>query len=257
MTPGDIYLATVGIERLRWAKPKRSSIDLHSYIPRIAEAGFDGIELWEFHATGLAEDELERARAVARDAGCPLTILSTYVTTVPTDENVEHRRRLNHTARLLGAEAYKYNIRGPSREDAVRFVLDWAAETDVLFLCECHGGTLMEEPETAAGILLELGPERFPAILHSLAAADDEFERDLALKGNMLRHVHVQRAGEERELIAARTKRLGEMGLALTWSIEFSAAVSDNADNETCFAAAVEDMKFLRECLGQRADGAG
>lgn len=255
MKSGDIYLATVGIEKFRWAKPRRSSVDIEAYIPRIAEAGFDGIELWEFHATGLSDDELKRTRALAEDANCPVAILSTYVETVPTGENIAHRRRLNDIARALGAEAYKYNISGPSREDAVRFVKDWAGETDVAFLCECHGGTLVEDPEVASDVIRELGSERFGAILHTLAAEDDEFERDLALKKDLFRHVHVQNAAKQgertRERIRERVDRLKEMGLGLTWSIEFSSPVYEGADNDTCFRAAVEDMEFLRGCLGR------
>ncbi len=250
MKPGDVYLATICIEQFRWAKPKRSSVDLDACIPRIAEAGFDGIELWEFHADKLGEDELARARDLAAEAGCPVTVLSTYVETVPTDENGAHRRRLNDIARVLGVEAYKYNITGEARDEAVRFVKDWAAETDALFLCECHGGTMMEDPAAAAEVIRELGPERFPSILHTLVAGDEEFEKDLALKGDLLGYVHVHSAGSHRERIAERVKRIGEAGLTLTWSIEFSPPVYEKGDNETCFAAAVEDMKFLRECLG-------
>ncbi len=269
MRANDIYLATICIEKNRWAKERRSSIDLFEYIPLIADAGFNGIELWEQHATGLDPEALARARDLALEKRCPIVIYNTYVLTIPEERHVAHRRRLDEIGRALGVRAYKYNIttaarlarrageeagaseqeQGAGREAALRFVRDWAAETDADFLCECHGGTIMEEPGPAAEVLRELGPGRFGAILHSLTDEDEAFERDLEHKKELLRHVHVPYADRHRERIAARVKRLRDTGARLTWSIEFSSPVTDGADNETCFRAAVEDLRFLRSCL--------
>ena len=249
MKPNDIYLATVGIEVNRWTKGRESTIDLVEWLPRIARAGFDGVELWEHHASRLAPDELARAAAVAKECGCPVPIFNTYVKTAPGDEHVAHRRADDAVAKAFGSVAYKFNVSGDSHADAVAFAREWAAETNVLFLCECHGGTMMEDPATAASVLRELGVDRFAAILHTLIAGDEAFERDLEHKGDLLRHVHVQNLDQHTDLVAERVAMLRELGRELTWSIEFTSPVREKGDAEACFAQSVEDMRFLRSCL--------
>ena len=78
----------------------------------------------------------------------------------------------------------------------------------------------------------------------------DEFERDLEHKGALLRHVHVQNLDQQHDRVAERVAMLKELGHALTWSIEFTTPLMQKGDAEACFAQSVEDMEFLRSCLG-------
>ena len=73
MTSSFIYLASIALEPERWSS-RRPSFAFSEWCPAAREAGFDGIELWEYHYTLAAGGErelLERALGGAEAAGKP------------------------------------------------------------------------------------------------------------------------------------------------------------------------------------------
>jgi hypothetical protein len=99
-----IYLGTVLLEANRWAKDRTPTYRVSEWLERIAAAGFDGIELWENHAT-LADCA---ERSALRGSTVPIRVFNSYV---PLDAGGENARRtVAGLVRELNAGAVKFNV---------------------------------------------------------------------------------------------------------------------------------------------------
>ena len=59
-------LATIALEPRRWSPPPRfAAMSLHYLLPHIAAAGFDKIEVWQWH---ISRQELEEVRLMREQA---------------------------------------------------------------------------------------------------------------------------------------------------------------------------------------------
>ena len=70
----ELYIATLLLEVNRHGSPKTPSFPVSEWTDRFAGAGFDGMELWEYHATLAGPEE---AKAL-QETAFPTTIFNTY-----------------------------------------------------------------------------------------------------------------------------------------------------------------------------------
>jgi len=254
---GHIYIGTILLERNRWARGKEPSYLVSEWLERFAEAGFDGVELWENHAALAQPEELE---ALERPA-CPIAILNTYAPFG--EEGQRARERAAALANRLSAGGAKYNLgRDEAARDSYIFsVREWAAQLPdrARVLCECHPGTTMEDPSVAADVLAELGDPKFQAMHHALAVAEGRLTQWMRLVGDRTTHVHVQMRDEDGaflrldrtpELVRRVLDVLHGEGFAGSFTLEFTEGTGAPDENpEMLFANALRDLEFLRENL--------
>lgn len=254
-----VLLGTVALEPNRWgalSSDRAPTIGCEDWLARAVEAGFDGVELWEHHATRVDDAEVERLRA----SELPVRIFNSYVSLDEEDD----ASRLSAARWLdrLGCEGIKYNVGADAgaEGDYIARLRRWseAIRGDVRLICECHGGTLGETPAVAARILEDAGPaDRFQALVHlgdDLSHIDAMFE---AL-GARISHVHVNFLRQKAPLlediaddVLERVARLREFGFLGSWTLEFTHGVLGADDCvATTLEAAVRDLRFLREVLG-------
>ena len=246
----QVYLGTVLLEANRWAKDRTPTYRVSEWLERIAAAGFDGIELWENHAT-LADCA---ERSALRGSTVPVRVFNSYV---PLDAGGENARRtVAGLVRELNAGAVKFNVSNSPEtlESELRTVREWAAlMPGVDLLCECHPGTALEDPAVAARALAgfpEIGVIVNPFSCPDLAA----WFRQL---GPRIRHAHVQMRDPEWRWLCLRDQpslareRLAILrgaGYAGSFTVEFTAGVGvAPEDRDALFAAACNDLAFLRE----------
>ena len=158
-----IYIATVLLEKNRWLDgERRPSLLVSDWLSRFQDAGFDGIELWQNHALLASPDEIDALRR----SPVPVRILNSYAGCE--DQSDDERGRSAEAARLLLADGMKFNFgREPTRhEEYVRNVQAWRRQlpADFRFLCECHGGTTMEDPKRASETFNRLGCDDYEII---------------------------------------------------------------------------------------------
>lgn len=251
----EIYIATVLLERNRWTKEKTPTLRVSEWAHRFAEAGFDGIELWENHVTRAPPDELEALRA----APVPVRIFNTYATFGPEDDS--RRSQAAEFSRKLGVRGVKFNVGGdPELFDTyVQQVLEWRTllPQDITPLCECHPGTVLEEPEGAARAFAVWAEAGIGAMFHPFNLTPEQVRTWIRRLGPALSHAHVQlhRDGRMRSLVPYRDhvreilQAMREEGFRGTFSIEFTEGVGRGAeeDIEELFASACADMELLRE----------
>jgi len=240
-----IYLATVLIELNRWGS-RIPSVSMGEWIPRIREAGFDGLEVWENHVLDRPGD----IKAV-QSGGFP-ALLNTYLTFC--DDDPARVDAVVNVITALQSPAVKFNINGGCSLDVHRkHLLAFAARLPdgCRMLCECHAGTPLEDVHTAETFLDSLPPERFGAILHGFGEPGAVLARYRALRRHIA-HIHIQTRTEDKTSgrFAANAKGLRDNGFTGAWSIEFTES-SRNPDEtvEMSFAHACEDLADLRNAL--------
>jgi len=253
-----ILFGSVLLEANRWTAEKRPTLKISEWAEAIAAAGFAGLELWENHAAAADMDE----QAALRRMPIPVEIFNSYCAF--DDDGAVGRRRAADWARAVAASGVKFNL-GPDSAMTETYVRHLAAWLDLLpegcmALCECHGGTVLQEPERAAAILRPV-LERVGIIVHAFAGEDDDvLRRWIAAFGPAIRHIHVASGfkpnvgfvplREIGDTVRRRVALLLHAGFAGTWTIEFAAGVAMPPENPgKLLQAASEDRRFLSEVV--------
>jgi sugar phosphate isomerase/epimerase len=252
----DVYIGTILLESSRWARPRTPTYRVSEWLARFEEAGFDGMELWEYHATLAGADEL----AAMETSPVPVAVYSTYCDF--DDASEADRLGAAQTARRLAAGGVKFNVgRDPAlRDHYVRNLRRWADlfDDDVRLLCECHGGTIVENSDEAARLFDEVGRGRFEMIVHCFGRDVELLRAWFGHFGEAVTHSHVALRDEQgsarlrsdpahvREVLAVMR---GE-GYAGSFTLEFTEGTSAPDENiDALWRAALDDLRFLRECL--------
>jgi sugar phosphate isomerase/epimerase len=259
--PDSVLLGTVALEPNRWGllspdrKPVLCTAD---WLARAEGAGFDGIELWEHHATRVDEGERERLRR----SRLPVSILNSYVAF--DDDDDAARSEAARWVGALGAVGVKFNVGNDPGSIAAytkrlaRFAEKLPERTQLI--CECHGGTVAEDPAVAREILCSVGAaDRLRALVH-LGDDLETLDAMFGALGERICHVHVNflRQGapplvEIADDVRRRVERIRANGFVGSYTIEFVNGVGSDRDQPVALIeAAVRDLSLLREVLGRR-----
>ena len=229
---GEIYLGTVAIEPNRWGLAEPGGHPLarvSEWLSHIAEAGFDGLELWERHARSVPDEELDALLG----SEMPIRILSCYTSWDEPDDT--DRAETAAWIERVGAQGVKFNVGSDpdSISDYTERLRRFEAEVPggARLLCECHFGTVAEDPNVARDMFDSIADaDRLGAIVHVHPGARDEWSEPLGVLGDRIRHVHVQvaevpqttSADELSEMLRPAAEAIGAASPTATWTIEFS-----------------------------------
>ncbi len=251
MPPIPVYLATVCLERNRWGS-KQPSFPVSEWLPRIAQDGFDGVELWENHY--LAADPAEQQRLVERAA--PLAVYNSYVGFGDGASDAQQREACVAAVQRLGAGAVKFNLGAklPRLDEYRRNFRAWADRLPARcrLLCECHNGSVLEKPEAAAEFFADLDPARFGVIVH-VAGDAAGLQRWFDRLGARITHLHLQHrtpqtdptAPEGSASLAACVAVLRSHRFAGSATVEFTRGVGPLEDIHTLYRNACADRQAL------------
>jgi sugar phosphate isomerase/epimerase len=262
LRPDTVLLGTVALEPNRWGllspgrEPRLSTAD---WLTRAEQAGFDGIELWENHATLGGEDEVRRLVA----SPLPVSIWNSYAS-FDVDDDAE-RNAVAAWVERLGASAVKFNVgNDPGSTSAyserlARFIEKLPADASAI--CECHAGSSAEEPQVAREILAAAGrPDRVRALVH-LGDDLDYLDAMFDALGERIHHVHVNflKSGtpplaDIADDVRSRVAHIRARGFVGSYTLEFVNGVGTDRDRpEEMIEAAVRDLVVLRDVLGGAA----
>jgi len=131
---GQIYIGSILLEMNRWTRDKQPTYRVSEWTERFAEAGFDGMELWQWHATRCDDDE----RAALAASPCPVRIFSSYAAF--DDSGADDLRDGARLTAVLAADAVKFNVGAdPAYRDLyIENLRQWRMLFDdsVTLLCE-------------------------------------------------------------------------------------------------------------------------
>ncbi len=253
----EIFIATILLEKNRWTT-RIPSLTVSNWVERFQRDLFDGVELWEGHATLCGKTEFERLQ----QSCLPVTVFNTYADF--TKEGLEKRERAAEIVNLLGAKAVKFNLGNDLRktEEYVANLKEWSKmlPNDCRILSECHPGTIMEDINTAAEVLKKLKDDRFQLIIHDFGNAE-RMEKWFLKFGTAMSHMHVfLRDSSNKEIMLRRSPErcsesvsiLKKYGYQGTISLEFTegiGAIDESADS--LYRCALEDYALLKQLLAE------
>lgn len=259
---GEIYIGTILLEPNRWKRRKSPSYAVSEWFERFEESGFDGIELWEYHATLCSPEELAKLER----SPLPISIFNSYAAF--DDAGAPAREESLRAVERFQARGVKFNLGGrwEERETYLRHLKAWARELPkgVRILCECHPGTIMEEPQRAYDLFARLETAEmeglaFEAIVHPFYSEEGLLKQFFRLFGSRITHAHVQmREGgrfvcldENPAFVKERLQFLQDEGFRGSFTLEFTAGTNTPDENrDALWAAAQRDLAFLREHWG-------
>jgi len=254
-TRGEVYIGSILLEKSRWSRDKTPTYRVSEWAGRFADAGFDGMELWEYHATLCDEDE----RRALEASPCPVAIFNSYASM--DESGADARAKAVELTKRLGASGVKFNVgRDPdARQTYVDTVREWGAQfpDDVRLLCECHPGTVIEEPAEARRFFDDVGGDRWQVIVHALSRPERLGEW-FDLFGDAVSHVHAQLTREKEyvrlerwpERVEETLRILSGNGFGGTYTLEFTEGThTDGETIEALWENGVRDLAYLRKQL--------
>jgi len=253
-----LYIGTILLEAARHAKDKHPSYRVSEWIAHFAAAGFDGMELWEYHAT-LAGTEEQNALIAST---FPIAVFNSYASMDA--EGRADRVRATEFARRLGARAIKFNVGKDTSKRGVYLAAlrQWRGELpkDICLLCECHPGSIVEEPAEAKRFFDDAGIDGWGVIVHPLNRLES-LQPWFDAFGPAVRHAHLQMRQDDRTVVRfderpERARRAVQImrNSAFDGSCTFEFARGMNAPGENIddlLANALLDLAFLKEVLRQ------
>ncbi len=272
-----LLLNTLALDPHRWTPDKIAAYRLEVLLPRIAEAGFEGIELWQYHITREPEAEVVRLRALAEACGVTVPVVGLYPALhhqgAARQNAWEQVPRGVDYAALLGAHAIKIFVgnKGTTAhteaeyERALTFLADLAVligSQGMILTGEAHPDTLFDAPEACLRVLAAVDNEHLKICFQSYDFVDTaqtlaDYER---LSDHVI-HVHYQgRQGgtlallEEADLdYEALTRALVAWGFEGYLSLELVKASVVEAptpfDLDQVLRYAQQDRNFVRRVL--------
>ena len=250
----EILIGTILLDVNRWGNPKTPTYEVSAWTDRFRDAGFDGMELWEYHAT-LCSDE-ERDRLVASDF--PSTLYNTYCDF--DDAGAADRHLAAEMIGRLGSRGVKFNVgKDPAqRETYLKNLRAWREDVPAscTLLCECHPGTIVEDPDDAKAFFDDLDMDGWAVMVHCFIPEMDVLQAWFDRFGSKVAHAHVQMRDEERNIMRldedperAKTalKLMDDAGFDGSFTIEFAKGTREPGENmDDLWAAAKADLAFLR-----------
>ena len=254
---GKIFIGTILLDVNRWGNPKTPTYRVSEWIDRFQAAGFDGMELWEYHAMLCSQAELAALTA----SSFPVSVYNTYCDF--DDASQPDRDLAAERVRRFGAKGVKYNLgKDPAlRSDYLKNLRAWKAALpeDCALLCECHGGTIVEEISEARRFFEDFGLNDSEIIVHCFMSDLDRLRAWFEAFGPRiaLAHVQIGNARGGRDLLADNAGHVREVlrvmegeGFTGAFTLEFARGTREPDENMAgLWKAALADLDFLRENL--------
>ena len=257
MSDEQILIGTILLDLNRWGNPKTPSYEVSEWIERFQQAGFDGMELWEFHATLCSESE--REKLIASDFRS--VVYNTYCDF--DDASADARQQAADLICKLGSSGVKFNVgKDPDlRETYLDNLRSWREQVpeSCTLLCECHPGTIVETPDDAKAFFDDLGVDGWEIIVHCFIPEMDVLKRWFDYFGSKVTHAHTQLRNEKREVqllgdYLDRAQAALDVMFAYDFSgsitVEFAKGTREPDENMVdLWTGAQADLAFLRDRL--------
>ncbi len=279
----QILLNTIMLEPNKWSADKTPHRPLSELLPALGAAGFNALEIWQYHASSLDARGISHLAADLRAQSLQAVGLGAYpflhLEGPEGDEATTRLGRLVAYAASLGATTFKiFAGRVPSTQAdhaiwarsvlQLRGLAQQLAERHMTLTLETHGNTLCDTKESTLRLLADVGELDTIGICFQ-PYTDQDTDAAIAFYETLaphVRHVHLQNRSAA---VAGACCLLGEgdwldyrrllpaiksSGFDGPLSLEFTAAMPtpQNADIglDNVLDNAAKDRDFVREIWG-------
>ncbi|WP_221565866.1 hypothetical protein [Alkalihalobacillus sp. TS-13] len=251
----QFYINTVLLEKNRWETERVPSIKVSEWVDTLISDDLDGIELWENHALKAEEGEVENLK----HSSLPVKIYNSYVRFE--EGFINERIQAAEMVNKLGAKKVKFNFGNEVtlRHDYIRNLLDWKTmlPLDCQLICECHPGTIMEDPLVVSEVFNDIGMDNLGAIVHPFHPQTD-LQSWFDHIGAFIVHAHVSLYEEQSfhlleskmDFVRDRLKILKDQNYEGSYSIEFTEGTASEFETPSLlYTNALRDFEVLRKEL--------
>lgn len=232
-----VYFATVLFEKNRWNREEKSFLNILDWLDRIKDAGFDGLELWEYHAYQLSDSEIQQVKNYFPDI-----IFNTYED-FSVYKNLSKVTEYIHKLDCIGC---KFNFGNNSGfiERYIDNITKWRKNFREPFrlICECHKNTICEDPIKAYDVLSRIKTE----VLVHANSGENVLNDWFSILGDYITHSHINffRCSENVWLNEEITDVISLIKSHIkTATLEFTYGVGDEKEDvNKLFNNAVRDM---------------
>jgi sugar phosphate isomerase/epimerase len=252
---------TIAFQRDKWGAGRVVERHLPEVLPILAEAGYDGAELWGPHVMDLPDAQLDEVGRLLVEGGLEAAMVSPYFDFTTSDEtaarSVAEGLRAIEIARRLGARGVRcFTGRAGSAEASdrqwrravagLRELAD-AAERHARFLaCETHRGNLMDTVDSSIELMRRVARPNVGLIFQPGTFRDHYLQAAERL-APYARHVHASNGG----------RYLGDGEMDYRCIVEvlrrhgFDGYISVEWMGDAPAAAAAHEAQYLRDLLGR------
>ena len=190
-----------------------------------------------------------------------MPVYNSYAPCISTVATLEWQQAAADNVQALGATGVKFNIGNDADmwDEYISTALEWCdlLPSNCRLLCECHPGSVAEQPNVAADAMAEWPEERVGAIVHPLFEAIAPVDDFFSALGPRIVHAHLQIRDENNRMVNLADRpqyvrdifgRMVEYGFDGSLTVEFVEGTrSANDEPEYLFERACENLEFIRD----------
>jgi len=248
----SFLINTVLLEKNRWEEGRNPSVAVSEWLPKIKKDGFHGVELWENHGLKASEPEIQ----LLKHASVPVEVYNSYVSF--DDGDSQKRAKAANMINRLRANKVKFNFGNDSEriEEYIQNFHVWKEQlhNECTFLCECHPGTVMEDPNIAREVFDRIGSHNIGAMIHPFHKSTD-LSSWFNYLGEKIIYAHVSLFDGSRfhllerypDFVEERIQVLKENGFEGDFSLEFTEGTAEEHETpQQLYQNAIRDLAFLK-----------
>jgi 3-dehydroshikimate dehydratase len=256
---------TIAFQKNKWGKDRQLERPLREILPILAEAGYDGVEIWNDHLMTLPPDQRIAIARQIEQLGLEVAMISPYFDFTTSDasaeQSMERAREVLEEARRLKARGIRVFTGRTGSEAAtpaqwkravkcLQELSSWTNDERMYWACETHKNNLMDTIPGSNRLMAEVNRRNVGLIFQPATFGEDHMEA-LDLLGPYIVHVHATNADgegktiglEEGELDYSQIIRgLGRFSYEGFVSVEW---FGDNPEGQ-----AHQEAVYLRKLLG-------
>lgn len=204
----NILLNSIALEPNRWTEDKIPYYKLDQILVPIANAGFNSIELWQYHVSLEGEKKINEYKLLADSLAVSFPVIGIYPNLhfrgAAKTRELDQIKRLLDYGDIFGAHLFKIFVGsissaeisnleyGYSREFINEF-LDLAKEHEAVIAGETHEATLFDSPASCIKFLADVNSPHFKICFQPFDLADTTRAlADYETLSEQVVHVHYQ-----------------------------------------------------------------
>ncbi len=210
-----ISFCTIAFQKNKWGKDRVVEKPIEEIVPIVADAGYDGIEIWYPHVEMLGGEGLGKLAEQLDKAGLEVAMLSPYFDFTSSEQSVaaglQRGREAITAARTLGARGIRCFTGKAGSADADEAQWDRAVcalqtlaeeAPDLLWALETHPHNLMDTVQASLDLVRRVDRSNVVFIFQPSTFANEPIEalRQLA---PWTRHVHATNLTDGRRTLLA------------------------------------------------------
>lgn len=202
-------LGSITLDPNRWTKFKDPGVDLIKLLPEIQAAGFDKLEVWQWHVTTRSIAAVREMKATGDKLGIRFPYVGVYPWFILSGAEAREEERMEadviDKAEILGAKAFKIMLGcglkgGAATPEQLRLTTErfsrwyFQAKSRGLGMCaELHGGTMFDPVEVGEKFMGEHPELDFSICFQATDFTDTEKTMALADRfAGKISHIHLQ-----------------------------------------------------------------